>query len=61
MRVLSFFIFAVCLSACGDKTAGPQGVLSTGQEKVLKDAKAVENKLLDADAQRRKNLDGAAE
>jgi hypothetical protein len=49
------------LLACGQSTTPPQGVLTSGQKKVLIDAKGVEKELLDADQPQRKELDKAAE
>jgi len=48
------------LVACSDK-AEPEGVLTTSQEKVLNDAKAVDDTLLNADEERRKKLEEATE
>ncbi|HEY6528079.1 MAG TPA: hypothetical protein VIZ65_05255 [Cellvibrionaceae bacterium] len=49
------------LSACGQSAAPTQGVLTSGQKKVLTDAKGVEKELLDADQAQRKELDKAAQ
>lgn len=54
-------VTSVALTACGDKEAKHEGVLTDSQEKVLNDAKAVDDKLLNADEERRKKLEEATE
>jgi hypothetical protein len=62
MRKLMYLLLITqCLTACAEKDAPPKGILTTGQEKVLKDAKGVENKLLEADQAQRKSLEKATE
>lgn len=54
-------IMSVALVACSDKEAKHEGVLTNSQEKALDDAKAVDDKILNADEERRKKLEEATE
>jgi hypothetical protein len=51
-------ITSMGLVACSDnKEAKHEGVLTNAQEKALNDAKAVDDKILKADEERKKKLD----
>lgn len=60
--VLSLLILtAISLTACSEKDSKPEGVLTNTQEKALKDAKAVNDTILNADEDRQKKIDEMTE
>ncbi len=66
MKYAIGLIILISLAACSEKKtesqdAQPQGVLTESQKKALQDAKAVDDKLLQADEERRKQLEEATQ
>lgn len=63
MKYLMSLLLACCigLTACSDKEAKHEGVLTNAQEKALEGAKDVNDTILNADEERRKNLEEATE
>lgn len=59
MKLLSIVLMALlCLGACSKKAEDkPQGVLTDAQKNTLEQAKAVEDKLKQADEERLKTLE----